>query len=336
MGFLQSRQFMITEIQANFYRVTLRMPYRLRHVHAYLLAQDKQLALFDTGLNMPGSYETLEKDLASIGFSINDIRHIFLTHVHTDHCSMAGILQKKTDAKIYLSAAAFEEYQHFRQADLAVSQARQFYSRQGMSSHEIDTVIEEYEDMRGIITEFNTDDYLQNNEIREFGGWKFEVIFTPGHAAGHVCFFFKKEEILLAGDHILPYIASSLSPDIFDDNFRPLQTYLDSLNVIEKLPSAAIHPGHGNSFTGVGERLSEIRSHHEQRKQLIFDFVNEIPKTTYVLANEIFGNNMPDFEKFMALNETHVYLQELKFEGAIKEEMNGKVLIYTAAKNADQ
>jgi glyoxylase-like metal-dependent hydrolase (beta-lactamase superfamily II) len=199
-----------------------------------------------------------------------------------------------------------------------------------MSSHEIDAVIEEYEDMRGIITEFNTDDYLQNNEIHEFGNWKFEIIFTPGHATGHVCFFFRKEGILLAGDHILPYIAPSLSPNIFDDNFRPLQTYSDSLQVIEQLPLTTIHPGHGNSFNGVGERLSEIRAHHEQRKQLIFGFVNEIPKTTYALANEIFGNNMPDFEKFMALNETHIYLKELKSEGAIKEKMNGKVLVYTA------
>jgi glyoxylase-like metal-dependent hydrolase (beta-lactamase superfamily II) len=306
------------------------MPYRLKHVHAYLLAQDRELALFDTGLNMPGSYETLEKDLASIGFNINDIRHIFLTHAHTDHCSMAGILQKKTTAKIYLSTAAFQEYQHYRKADSAVSQARQFYSRHGMSSHEIDAVIEEYEDMRGIITEFNADDYLQNNEVREFGDWKFEVIFTPGHATGHVCFFFRKEGIMLAGDHILPYIAPSLSPNIFDDNFRPVQTYLDSLQVIEQLPLTTIHPGHGNSFGGVNERLSEIRAHHAQRKQLIFGFVNEIPKTTYTLANEIFGNDMPAFEKFMALNETHVYLKELTFAGTIKGKMDGNVLAYTA------
>jgi len=320
---------MITEIQSNFYRITLRMPYRLRHVHAYLLAQDKKLALFDTGLNIPGAYETLEKDVTGAGFSINDIRHIFLTHVHTDHCSMAGILQKKTDAKIYVSAAALIEYKHFRQADSAVSLARQFYSRHGMSAHEIEMVIEEYEDMRGIIAEFDTKDFLLNNEVREFGDWKFEVIFTPGHATGHVCFLFRKEGILLAGDHILPYIAPSLSPNIFDDNFRPLQTYLDSLNVIEKLPIATIYPGHGNSFGGVSERLSEIRDHHAQRKQLIFGFVNEIPKTTYTLANEIFGSNMPDFEKFLALNETFVYLQELKFEGRIKEKMDGKVLFYT-------
>ena len=68
---------MISQIQTDFYRITLRMPYRLKHVHAYLLVQDKELVLFDTGLNIPGAYEMLEKDLASAGFSVNDIRHIF-------------------------------------------------------------------------------------------------------------------------------------------------------------------------------------------------------------------------------------------------------------------
>jgi glyoxylase-like metal-dependent hydrolase (beta-lactamase superfamily II) len=325
---------MISEIQTNFYRITLRMPYRLKHVHAYLLAHDGELALFDTGLNMPGSYETLEKDLASLGFSINDIKQIYLTHVHTDHCSMAGLLQKKTGAKIYLSATAFEEYQHFRQADSAVKQLKKFYARQGMTSGQIDTVIEEYEDIRGIITEFNADTYLQNNECREFGDWKFEVIFTPGHAAGHTCFFFRKEGFLLAGDHILPYIAPILSPDIFDDNFRPLATYLASLNDIEKLPIATIYPGHGNAFIDLKERLEEIRRHHKKRKKMFFDHLSAEPKTTYTVSHEMFGSTLSDFDKFLAVNETLIYLKELQFEGAIKEDMVENVLVYTVIRNA--
>ena len=295
---------MISQIQTDFYRITLRMPYRLKHVHAYLLVQDKELVLFDTGLNIPGAYEMLEKDLASAGFSVNDIRHIFLTHVHTDHCSVAGLLQKNTDAKIYLSAAAFDEYQHFRKADSAVEQLKKFYSRQGMSSQQINMIIEEYEDIRSIITEFHADDFLQNNEIREFGKWNFEVIFTPGHAAGHVCFFFRKESFLLAGDHILPYIAPILSPDIFNDDFRPLATYLDSLSDIEKLPIATIYPGHGNAFIDFKERLEEIRRHHIKRKKMVFDHLSAEPKTTYAVSHEIFG--------------------------AIKEDMIDNVLVYTA------
>jgi glyoxylase-like metal-dependent hydrolase (beta-lactamase superfamily II) len=321
---------MISEIQTDFYRITLRMPYRLKHVHAYLLVQDKELALFDTGLNMPGAYEMLEKDLASLGFRMNDIRHIFLTHVHTDHCSMAGLLQKNTGAKIYLSAAAFGEYQHFRQADSAVNQLKKFYSRQGMTSGQIDMIIEEYEDIRGIINEFNADIYLQNNECREFGDWKFEVVFTPGHATGHVCFFFRKEGFLLAGDHVLPYIAPILSPDIFDDDFRPLATYLDSLSDIAKLPIAAIYPGHGNAFIDLKERLEEIRGHHKKRKKMVFDHLSVEAKTTYAVSQEMFGPNLSDFDNFMALNETLTYLKELKAESAIKENMVDNILVYTA------
>jgi glyoxylase-like metal-dependent hydrolase (beta-lactamase superfamily II) len=322
---------MISEIDTDFYRITLRMPYRLRHVNAYLFAHDKELALFDTGLNTSGSYETLEKDLAGARLDINNIRHVFLTHAHTDHCSMAGLLQKNTGAKIYLSKAAFEEYQHFRQPDSAIRQLIKFYSHQGMSHHQINLVIEEYEYIRNIITEFNTDNYLRDNESLEFGDWKFEVIFTPGHAAGHVCFFFREKGLLLAGDHILPYIAPILSPDIFDDDFRPLATYLDSLSAIEKLSIAIVYPGHGNSFVDLNERLTDIRKHHQKRKNIVLSHVNIQPKTTYDISHKMISSTLSDFDKFLALNETLIYLKELKAEGDIKEDMAGNVLVYTKA-----
>jgi glyoxylase-like metal-dependent hydrolase (beta-lactamase superfamily II) len=242
---------------------------------------------------------------------------------------MAGLLQKNTNAKVYLSAAAFAEYEHFRHVAPTVKQLKKFYARQGMSSDKIDMVIEEYEDIRSIITEFHADDFLQNNEIHEFGRWKFEVIFTPGHAAGHVCFFFRKESFLLAGDHILPYIAPILSPDIFDDDLRPLATYFDSLNDIEKLPIATIYPGHGNAFIDFKERLEEIRHHHQKRKKIIFNYLNTEPKTAYAISHETFGSTLSDFDKFLALNETIIYLKELKAEGSIKQDMADNVLVYT-------
>jgi glyoxylase-like metal-dependent hydrolase (beta-lactamase superfamily II) len=319
---------MISEMDKDFYRITLRMPYRLRHVNAYLFAHDRELALFDTGLHTPAAQETFIKDLSKVGFSVKDIKHIYLTHVHTDHCSMAGILQKESGAKVHLSAAAFEEYQHFRRQDSAIKQLRKYYSRQGMSSSLIDLIIEEYENMRGIIAEFDADNFLQNNEFLEFGGWKFEVIFSPGHATGHVCFFFREKSFLLAGDHILPFIAPILSPDIFDDNFRPLAIYLDSLSVVEKLPIAAIYPGHGNAFIDSLERIEEIRKHHEKSKGIILAHLSKEPKTPYYISNEIFGSAVHDFDKFMALNETIAYLKELKAEGTVKEEMINNVSFY--------
>ncbi len=324
---------MITEIQTDFYRITLPMPYRLRHVHVYALVQGSDVALFDTGMNMPGSYELLEADLKSIGLGTKSIRDIYITHSHTDHCSMAGLLQKRTTAKIHLSSIADNVYQYFHKADELIPVARLFYARHGMSPGEVDAMVEEIDDISSIIATFNADDYLEQNEIREFGNYKFEVIFTPGHAAGHVCFFFREEGMLMAGDHILPYIAPSLSPNIFDDIYQPLKSYLESLDVVEQLQITTIYPGHGNSFTGISERVAEIRTHHELRKQVILQSLNAQPKTTYSISAEVSGagaSRWDDWEKFMALNETYVYLQELEREGAIIEELNDKILGYTS------
>ena len=56
------------------------------------------------------------------------------------------------------------------------------------------------------------------------------------------------------------------------------------------------------------------------------------PKTTFQVSQEIFGSDLPDFDKFLALNETYVHLLELKHKGIIKEEQTGDILVYTAVK----
>lgn len=323
---------MITEISDNFYRITLPMPFRLRHVHAYALVDGGNVTLFDTGMLMPGAYEKLEADLQSIGCSVNRIGDIYLTHAHTDHCGMSGIIQEKSKARLHLSEVAHEVHSHFQNADYLILQARIFYARHGMSAPDVEAVVDEIEDMRNRIPRFDVATFLQHNEVRKCGRRSFEVIFTPGHAAGHVCFFFRDEELLLAGDHILPYIAPSLSPNIYDEIFQPLKSYLESLTVIEHLPVAIIHPGHGNSFSGIDERIREIRTHHALKKEALLKSLSAEPRTTYGICAEMIGEaaaNWDNWEKFMALNETYVYLQELKHNGIIRESMINDVLFYT-------
>lgn len=325
---------MISEVENNLYRITLPMPFRLRHVHAYALIDGRDIVLFDTGMIMPGAIERMENDFKSIGLSVESIRDIYLTHVHTDHCGMAGVIQAKSKARIHLTEAAHQVWAHILDADGLIAQARMFYAAHGMSDSDVEAVVEEIEDMRSRIPRFAVDSFLRENEVRRYGKRSFEVIFTPGHAAGHVCFFFCDEGTLLAGDHILPYIAPSLSPNIHDEDFQPLGSYLESLDVIEGLPITALHPGHGNSFTGIDERIDEIRAHHAAKKQALLESIGREPKTTYSICAGLIGTaaaNRDDWEKFMALNETYVYLQQLKKDGAIHESVSAGVIYYTSA-----
>lgn len=323
---------MITEISDHFYLITLPMPFRLRHVHAYVLQAVDDVALFDAGMTMPGAYEKLEGDLKSIGLSVESISDIYLTHVHHDHCGLAGRVQEKSKARIHLSESAYQVYTHFQQSDYLTAKARLFYARHGVSPAEVEAIVEEIEDIRSLIPKFAVNTFLRDKEIRQFGNRSFEVIFTPGHAAGHVCFFFREEGLLLAGDHILPYIAPNLSLNIYDEIFHPLQSYLESLCIIEKLPINIIHPGHGNSFANSRERIREIRTHHALKKQVILNCLSARPKTTYAVCKEMSGtaaNDWDGWEKFMAVNETYVYLQELERTGTVKENIINNVIFYT-------
>ena len=325
---------MISEVENNLYRITLPMPFRLRHVHAYALIDGRDIVLFDTGMIMPGAFERMDSDFKSIGLSVESIRDIYLTHVHTDHCGMAGMIQEKSKARIHLTEAAHQVWAHFQDADGLIAQARMFYAAHGMSDSDVEAVVEEIEDMRSRIPRFTVESFLRENEVRRYGNRSFEVIFTPGHAAGHVCFFFRDEGTLLAGDHILPYIAPSLSPNIHDEDFQPLGSYLESLDVIEGLPIAILHPGHGNSFTGIDERIGEIRAHHAAKRKALLESIGREPKTTYGICAGLIGTaaaNWDDWEKFMALNETYVYLQQLKKDGAIHESVSAGVIYYTSA-----
>ena len=71
-----------------------------------------------------------------------------------------------------------------------------------------------------------------------------------------------------------------------------------------------------------------MREHHTERTGLIMKCLSAQPKTSFQVSQEIFGYDLPDFDKFLALNETYVHLLELKLQSVIKEDMNGHNLVY--------
>src|SRR5205814_3518818 len=52
-----------------------------------LLETDEGLVLFDTGPE--STFETVVAQLPERGFSVQDVRHVFLSHIHFDHAGAA-------------------------------------------------------------------------------------------------------------------------------------------------------------------------------------------------------------------------------------------------------
>jgi glyoxylase-like metal-dependent hydrolase (beta-lactamase superfamily II) len=91
--------------------------------------------------------------------------------------------------------------------------------------------------------------YLQPGENISFGHSELQVLFTPGHAPGHVVFYHEPSQVCLGGDVLFQRSIgrTDLPGGDFDTLIRSIRTQLFTL------PDAVrVYPGHGPATT-IGE-----------------------------------------------------------------------------------
>lgn len=310
--------------------MTLPMPFRLKHVHVFALIHDGGVALFDTGVNSPETWMKLENSLKAIGKKIEDVDQIFISHFHTDHCGIAGRIKELSGARIYMSEIDGERIHNELKEGLRIGQIKKFYQEHGLADDSIEALVRLLVFFNQATIPFQVDHFVKAHENHTIGDLTFEVIPAQGHTRGQVCFFFRRKGVLLSVDHVLPHITPNLSPDPYHQEFRPLHSYLNSLKQIKELPVARVYPSHGEPFGDLKGRIGEIVEHHEERKGLILTSVRGGAKTAYHVSRDIFGNNLPEFDQFLAVNETYSHLLELRQEGLIRQEERSRQILFMA------
>src|ERR687891_1869550 len=75
------------ELPAGIRRVTMPLPTRPGHVHAYLLPGEDGWTLVDTGLGLPDAKETWAAELEQAG---GRVARVFVTHFHPHHAGGAA------------------------------------------------------------------------------------------------------------------------------------------------------------------------------------------------------------------------------------------------------
>ena len=102
------------------------------------------------------------------------ITHILLTHSHFDHVGGLAELKEITQAPIYIHPEAIPMLEN------TVMAAQMWQIK---------------------IPEPPPADFtLTDNQALEVGDLKLQVLFTPGHAPGHVCFYLEEHSVLFDGD----------------------------------------------------------------------------------------------------------------------------------------
>ena len=302
-------------------RVTLTLPTRPGHVHAYLLPGDDGWTLVDTGVGLPDAKETWAAELEQ---ARGRVKTVFVTHFHPDHVGAAADLHELTGAPVV-------------QGSLDYAQCELVWGNPAWSERLVD-----WFDLHGAPGDVTAELVGQSSVYRPFiryqrdpilveagehiEGW--ELIAAPGHADGQLCLF--RDGVLVAADHLLGRITPTVGlwPASRPD---PLGDYLAALDrTIELAPRVAL-PGHGEPLEDPIGRAHELKEHHRGRLAEAVAALGPEPQTGYELSFALFGADLPAAGRRFAIAETLSHLERLVQQGAAhRQEVDGAVT-YTAA-----
>ncbi|OAT84992.1 MBL fold metallo-hydrolase [Desulfotomaculum copahuensis] len=308
-------------------QVRLPLPFRLNHVNCYAIKGRAGWWLVDSGLNDEPTRRTWLDFMREYQIRGRDIKGIYLTHYHPDHYGAAGWLQQLSGAPVYISATdAGAADLYWRHGEETFKAVYSLFTENGMPAELTEAVVESalrlLSRVRPHPEEIST---LAAGEV-QLGDYIYQVLATPGHSDGHLCFYQQDNHILFSGDHLLPQITSNISLWPFADP-NPLKNFLQSLAENHRLPDCLVLPAHGNSFTGVQQRVSQLEAHHRERLELMRRVASP-GATAYDVCRQVFKEELSLHEIRFAMAETLAHLVFLVERGELKKRYGGGVNIY--------
>ena len=189
-----------------------------------------------------------------------EITHILVTHAHGDHSPLSRQLAEVTGAPIL----------GFGPPEAGRSTLMQRLAADGLAGGG-----------EGIDPLFHPDERLGEGDKVEGDGWTLDVLYTPGHFAGHLAFAFNDE--LLSGDHVMDWASSLVSPPDGD-----LGAFMRTSERLKDHPAQRFHAGHGAPITAPGARLEWLIRHRQARGSAIRATLGSTPQTVAEITSKVY------------------------------------------------
>jgi len=301
----------------------------LPYVLPYFIASQGENLLVDCGWATDDSFAALQEQLREIGSDPSEISTLALTHGHPDHCGLTERLRSASECRVLM---------HEREV--------RFLAERASTGAEMRRDLEAWAALHGIppgdlppfgdvsaflLPSIEPDRSLQQGDQVTVGEFVFEVIWTPGHSPGHICFYEANHKLLLTGDHVLPVITPNISVQPYHSD-NPLAEYLDSLARISHLKVARMLPAHEWDIDSFQDRMEKLRDHHLDRLEEMLGIVREQgSQTAWQVASKVAWSagsydKFPSWIKWAAIGETLAHLRYLVHQNRLREvETDGRV-----------
>jgi glyoxylase-like metal-dependent hydrolase (beta-lactamase superfamily II) len=200
-------------------------------IAATALETDDGLILFDTGPE--STFETVAAQLPERGFSVRDVRHVFLSHIHFDHAGAAWRFAEQ-GATIYV---------HPRGAPHLIDPTKLVASATRLYGDEMERLWGKFAPVaeEGVRV-------LQDNDAVRVGEFEIRAIATAGHASHH--HIYQWDDNVFGGDvagvrigggpPIPPFVPPELEIEAWQESIakirelNPARLYLPHFGLVEE------------------------------------------------------------------------------------------------------
>jgi glyoxylase-like metal-dependent hydrolase (beta-lactamase superfamily II) len=225
---------MATQVIPNVWRIRLTMGY----TNAYLLVSDDGVTLIDSGTK--GQEGNILESISRTGRTPADLKHILITHHHSDHTGSLASLVETTGAKAYVHPldapiTRGDEPVASPNPDVRLGRILKPLLMRLQPSRMEPVAIER--------------EVVDGDELPIAGGLK--VVHTPGHTAGHVSYLWPQGSgVLFSGDAAgkLTDVGPPIGPfGLFTEDHNQAKESFRKLAALE-FDTACM--GHGGVLTG--------------------------------------------------------------------------------------
>lgn len=243
------------------------------HTNAYLVGES-EMALIDPGSGDPAELEALFDLIDALARDGRRLKMILVTHHHPDHVAGVEAVRNRYRVNVGAHPAAGAAVR----ADFTLIDRDRLPLAPGPA-----------------------------------GDWSLEVVHTPGHARGHLCFYQERTRSLFTGDHII----GGTGTVIIDPPEGDMQAYVGSLRWLLLLDVETLFPGHGSPQGAAERRIQWLIRHRTERENKVLAALGRDPEPLAELVGRVYEDTSRDLWPY-AERSLLAHLIKLEREGRAK------------------